>query len=129
MELDKSTKRIAKKAKKGFQGYPVITIEYYGPNDKRATKVAIRFVEEENSEPQTECFRTDGDIREDATIQSAIIKLIERSAAKTVSVADGIIGCPHEEGVDYPAGEECPQCEFWHGRDRSKGKPGSNARN
>jgi len=37
MELDKSTKRIAKKAKKGFQGYPVITIAYYGPNDKRAT--------------------------------------------------------------------------------------------
>mgnify|MGYP003423169730 FL=1 len=123
MELDKSTKRIAKRARKGFQGYPVVTIAYYGPSDKLATKVAIGFVEEENSDPQMQCFSTDSDIREDATIQSAIIKLIERSAAKTVSLVDGIVGCPHEAGVDYPAGQECPQCGFWQGKEHFTGKP------
>jgi len=30
----------------------------------------------------------------------------------------GIIGCPHEEGTDYPEGKSCPQCPFWAGRDR-----------
>jgi hypothetical protein len=29
-----------------------------------------------------------------------------------------IIGCPHEEGIDYPEKEDCPQCPFWKGRDR-----------
>ena len=23
---------------------------------------------------------------------------------------DGVTGCPHEEGIDYPLGEPCPQC-------------------
>jgi Protein of unknown function (DUF1186)/SEC-C motif len=33
-------------------------------------------------------------------------------------IADRIIGCPHEEGVDYPMGRACPQCPFWTGIDR-----------
>src|SRR3989449_9122743 len=27
---------------------------------------------------------------------------------KTVVISPGIIGCPHEEGVDYAVGEKCP---------------------
>jgi hypothetical protein len=41
--------------------------------------------------------------------------------AKTVVMADRIIGCPHEEGVDYPDGEKCPSCPFWATRDRWSG--------
>ncbi len=122
MNLEKSKKRISKKVKKGFQGYPMITIAYYGPNDKLATKVAVGFIAEEDGEAQMERFSTEGDIREDITVQSAIIKIIESSGAKSVSLMDRIIGCPHEEGIDYPEGEECPACEFWHGRDRFTGK-------
>lgn len=29
-----------------------------------------------------------------------------------------IIGCPHEEGIDYPDGQVCPQCPFCAHRDR-----------
>jgi hypothetical protein len=32
------------------------------------------------------------------------------------------IGCPHEEGKDYPLGENCPQCPYWANRDRWSGK-------
>ncbi len=39
---------------------------------------------------------------------------------RSVAMADGIIGCPHQEGVDYE-GEWCPVCEFWRGRDRFTG--------
>jgi len=122
MNLDKSSKRISKKAKKGFQGYPVITIAYYGPNYELATKVAVGFIAEENAAAQVERFSTETDIREDITVQSTIIKLIDRSGAQTVSLIDRIVGCPHEEGADYPEGEDCPQCEFWHGKARFTGE-------
>jgi hypothetical protein len=42
---------------------------------------------------------------------------------KSVVMPDRIIGCPHEEGIDYPEGESCPQCPFWEGRDRWTGEP------
>ena len=51
----------------------------------------------------------------------AIVEFIERQGVKTVVLADRIIGCPHEEGVDYPSGEKCPECPFWATRDRWSG--------
>src|SRR4051812_9319014 len=38
-----------------------------------------------------------------------------------VVMTDRIIGCPHEEGIDYE-GTTCPTCPFWAGRDRWTGK-------
>jgi hypothetical protein len=35
-------------------------------------------------------------------------------------MSDGNMGCPHEEGLDFPVGEDCPFCPFW------KGKQGNN---
>ena len=39
---------------------------------------------------------------------------------KSVAMSEGNMGCPHEEGLDFPHGEDCPFCHFW------KGKQGSN---
>ncbi len=122
MNLDKSRKRISKRVKKGFQGYPVITIAYYGPDEELATKVSVGFIEEENADIQIENFNTESDVREDVAVQSALIKIIDRSGAKTVSLIDRIIACPHEEGVDFPKDEDCPECEFWHGKARVTGE-------
>jgi hypothetical protein len=36
-------------------------------------------------------------------------------------MTDRIIGCPHEEGIDYE-GAACPACPFWAGRDRWTGE-------
>ncbi len=36
-------------------------------------------------------------------------------------MVDQIIGCLHEEGIDYPTGETCPESLFWKGRDRWSG--------
>jgi hypothetical protein len=49
------------------------------------------------------------------------LELIEEQGALSVAMVGGIIGCPHQEGIDYE-GEWCPICEFWHGRDRFTGK-------
>jgi hypothetical protein len=90
MNLEKSKKRIAKKVTMGFQGYPTIGITYAGPNEGLATEVFLELVFEEGSEPQIEKFATESDIREDETIQSAIVKMIERSGAQSVTLSKGV---------------------------------------
>lgn len=90
MNLEKSKKRIAKKAKMGFQGYPKISLTYYGKATNHADEVVIEFILEEGAEIQTERFSSKIDAREDETIQSAIVKMIERSEAKTVSQTESV---------------------------------------
>ena len=91
MNLDKSKKRIAKRAKMGFQGYPTIAISYFGDNPNCANQVVVEFVLEEGAAIQTEKFASTVDAREDETIQSVLVKMIERSAAKTVVLAAEIV--------------------------------------
>jgi hypothetical protein len=91
MNLDKSKKRIAKRAKMGFQGYPKISLTYYGKTTSHADEVVIEFVLEEGTDTQVERFSSKIDAREDEVIQSAIVKMIERSEAKTVVHMDGVL--------------------------------------
>ena len=91
MNLDKSKKRIAKRAKMGFQGYPKISLTYYGKTTSHADEVVIEFVLEEGADTQVERFSSKIDAREDEVIQSAIVKMIERSEAKTVEQVDGVL--------------------------------------
>lgn len=90
MNLEKSKKRIAKKAKMGFQGYPKISLAYFGKTSNFANEVVIEFILEEGAEKQVQRFSSKGDARDDETIQSAIVKMIERSEANTVLLADGV---------------------------------------
>ena len=90
MNLEKSKKRIAKKVRMGFQGYPEISISYFGSTTDIAEKVAVSFVTEEGDAPMEEHFHSKSDAREDQVIQSAIVKIIERSEAKTIKQAEGI---------------------------------------
>ena len=95
MNVDKAKKRIAKQVKKGFHGYPLVSLQYFGKEsfDKTpdiATEVVVSFTEEEGAEPQKQTFVSGGDAREDETIQSTLVKIIERADAKTVTEIDGI---------------------------------------
>lgn len=90
MNLEKSKKRIAKKAKMGFQGYPKISLTYYGKTTGQADEVLVEFTLEEGAEIQTERFSSKIDAREDEVIQSALVKMIERSEAKTVAQTEGV---------------------------------------
>ncbi len=115
-------KRLQKKAKRGFRGYPVASIAFYGPDDRAASKVAVGIIAGENEEAFAleRWFSEDIDVRSDPEIGEAILEFIERYDVKTVAMIDGIIGCPHEEGVDYE-GATCPMCPFWASRDRWTG--------
>ncbi|MGI1679517.1 MAG: hypothetical protein K6L75_12330 [Cellvibrionaceae bacterium] len=90
MNLDKSKKRIAKKIKMGFQGYPEISLEYFGKTTSCAEGVSVTFVLDEGVEPQEERFTSKNDAREDEIIQSAIVKMIERLEAKTIKQKESI---------------------------------------
>ena len=88
MNIDKAKKRIAKQVKKGFNGYPMITIEYLGKTSDLATEIIIKFTQEENEEPQIQKFSSEANIKEDPVIQSVLIKIIDRSNAKSVIEAN-----------------------------------------
>ncbi|MGC9404494.1 hypothetical protein [Vibrio genomosp. F10] len=84
MNLDKAKKRIAKQVKKGFKGYPQITITYFGTSKDCATEVAVQFLQEETGEVQEERFNSDTDARESEVIQTVLLKIIERANAHSV---------------------------------------------
>jgi hypothetical protein len=114
---------LKKMARRGFQGYPVATVGFYGPDDRRATKVAVGVVVAEGADPSVleQWFSTEFDVRTDPAIGQEIVDFIEAQGANSVIMADRIIGCPHEEGTDYPDGQICPHCPFWAHRDRWAG--------
>ena len=115
--------RLRKKARKGLRGWPIATVAFYGPNFDRATKVTVGIVRSENAEvKELRDWKVDrGDIRADPSIAQEILEFIEQHRVLSVAMTDGIIGCPHQAGIDYE-GEWCPICVFWHGRDRFTGQ-------
>jgi hypothetical protein len=114
-------KWLKKKAKQGMRGYPVGTLAFYGPDNRRASKVAASFIRHEGAEPELRRWFSDsGDVRTDKTTE--IADYLRQCSVHSVVMADGIMGCPHEEGIDYPSGEACPQCPYWKGRDRFTGE-------
>jgi hypothetical protein len=115
---------LQKKARGGFRGFPVATVAAYGPDNTFASKVAVGIVLEEDAEPAflERWFSQGEDVRRDATIRRGILDFIAKHGVKSVIMADGIIGCPHEEGIHYPEGETCPYCPYWANRDRWTGE-------
>ncbi len=102
----------------------VATISLYGPNDHHATKVVAGIVDVDRDDVVALERWMSGktDVRNDEKIQKDIMAFVKRHNVKEVVLADRIIGCPHEEGPDYPVGEDCPFCPFWAGRDRWTGE-------
>lgn len=111
---------LSRMAAKGFRGYPVATIAYYGPDDQTATKVAVGIIPSEDAglSEMRKWYADEVDIRHHVHITQEIIEYIRQHRAPTVVLAGGILGCPHQEGIDYPEDEACPECPFWAGRDR-----------
>lgn len=75
----------------GFQGYPKMALTYYGKTSALADEVVIEFVLEEGADIQVERFSSKIDVRDDEVIQSALVKMIERSEVKTVVQAEGVV--------------------------------------
>jgi hypothetical protein len=124
MKIKRKPNAITKKSRRGFRGYPIATVAFYGPDDKKATKVAVGIINQEDADPDPlERWRSDqNDLRLDEQVIKQVLEFIRRHKALTVVSADRIIGCPHEEALDYPDGTSCPECPFWEGRNRWTGR-------
>ena len=123
LKAERNKKKIANKARKGFKGHPLATSAYYGPTDKKATKVTVSIIAKENADPEPmKSWFSDADVRNDALIMEELLAFMAEHSTKSVIMADGIIGCPHQEGIDYPDGEVCQECTFWKGLDRWTGE-------
>ena len=110
---------LRRKAKQGFQGYPIATIAFYGPTAALVTKVVVSIVRDEGQDPDPleRWFSEDTDVRSDPAISEKILAFLKEHSVRSVIATYGLIGCPHEEGIDYPKGKSCPQCPYWAGRD------------
>src|SRR4051794_962774 len=99
--LKRARKRLSKRAKRGFRGWPIATVALYGADDTIATKLSVGIVPGEDVEA-TELRRWFSkepiDIRENNRVAEEVLAFITEFGAKSVIVTDRIIGCPHEEG-------------------------------
>ena len=123
-QIARLKKRLAKKAKRGFRGYPVGTLCCYGPDDRRASKLVAAIVEEEDGEAteMQKWYSEHGDVRDTLEFIEEVVALFDRFGVRSMVMPEGIIGCPHEEDIDYQ-GPVCPKCPFWANRDRWTGEP------
>ena len=51
--LDRSIKRLSKKARRGMRGYPLGVVACYGPDDKRASKMVASVTTSEGAPAST----------------------------------------------------------------------------
>ena len=116
--------KLAKRRRKGFCGYPAATVAFYEPDDTHATKVSVGIVKYEgaDADPVERWFCPSTDARTDPEVTEAVVRFIDQQVVRSVVSVNRIIGCPHEEGIDYPEGENCPLCPFWSNRDRWSGQ-------
>jgi len=100
--------------------FPIGTIALYGPDDKTTTKIVAGVILEEDAEAIVERW-VGTDVTENPRVRKGIEEFFDEHGVKSVVATEQNMGCPHEEGEDFPVGEDCPFCPYW------KGKQGSNA--
>ena len=106
--------------------YPVATIATYGPDSTLATKLVVSVLGRpgRRDPTATRTWTTQAvDVRHDPAIAAEVANFAQQHHAKQTVSYDRIIGCPHEEGIDYPMGRTCPRCPFWAGIDRFTHEP------
>lgn len=106
-------KRLRKKARRGFGGYPLATLAFCGPDDRRASKAVASIMEGEGDDHWRirKWYSGQADVRHDAIIMSEVMEFIEKFGVLSVAMPERIIGCPHEGGIDRD-GPVCPECPF-----------------
>src|ERR1700687_3490075 len=101
--------------------YPIGTVAMYGPDDKTTTKIAAGVFLHDGAKAIIKRWVAT-DVTTNPKVQQEMKDFFLQHGVKSVAMTEGNMGCPHEEGLDFPQGEDCPFCPFW------KGKQGSNRR-
>lgn len=104
----------------------VASIAPYGPDNTSATNLVVSVLERPGQrEPSTmRTWTTHAvDVRHDPTIAASVADFLREYGVEHTVTSDRIMGCPHQESIDYPMGRSCPQCPFWAGIDRFTHEP------
>jgi len=111
-EQDKGTKRNA-----GLR-FPIGTVALYGPDDKTTTKIAAGVIMHEGAEVILERW-VGTNVKSSPKVSREIDEFFGRHGVRSLVVSKGNVGCPHEEGENFPMGEDCPFCPYWRGQQGS----------
>jgi hypothetical protein len=116
---------LRKHSKRSVAEYPLATLIFYGPDDRRAIKAVLGITDKKEAEPRLYEWsgEVDKDLRHNVSRQKEWAQIIQSEGVKSLVMMEEINGCPHEEGVDYPEGESCPKCPFWDTRLRPTDVP------
>jgi hypothetical protein len=92
--------------------FPIGTLVYYGPDDQTVTKIVAGVLAARDAELVSQKWYGEG-ITQNPSVIAEVGQFFQNHHVKKVIMTGGVAGCPHEEGVDYPIGHECPFCPFW----------------
>jgi hypothetical protein len=96
--------------------YPLGTVVLYGPDDKTTTKIAACVIRHEFDNAEIIERWVGTNVLEDPKVFDEIKRFFARHGVANVVSSDANFGCPHEEGPDFPVGQDCPFCPFWAGK-------------
>ena len=98
--------------------FPIGTLALYGPDDKRTMKIVASVIKREGAEPVLERW-VGSNVKDNPKARREIREFFDKHGVKSVVATDRNMGCPHEEGKDFPVGEDCPFCPWWKGKQGS----------
>ena len=87
--------------------FPIGTIALYGPDDKRTTKIAASVIAREGAEPLLERW-VGNNLKDNPKVRREIQAFFKQHGVRSIVASDRNMGCPHEEGADFPQGGDCP---------------------
>lgn len=109
----------AVKAKSNRHGkYPIGTVAFYGPDNKVTTKIAAAVILKDSLDMEPDFLErwVATDVTTSPKVLGEIKAFFAKHGVKSVVVTDGNLGCPHEEGIDFKMGHDCPICHYWAGK-------------
>jgi hypothetical protein len=99
--------------------YPMATVIYYGPDDKTVTKAVVAVFRVRGGESTALKRWVATNLLINRPVRDEMLEFMRDHGVRTILTAKAVLGCPHEEGADYPKGEDCPFCPFWRGKQGS----------
>jgi hypothetical protein len=101
-----------KKAIKEKKNFPIGILVHFGPDSETITKTVAVVVQRKNATLSIKSWNTP-DISSNPKIAKDIGNYFKQNLVEEILMTDGVAGCPHDEGVDYPRGSDCPHCPYW----------------
>ena len=101
--------------------YPVGSITMYGPDRENTVLVIGSVFHDENMTQPTTKRWLGSSVRSDGNVMRQMAEFFLVHEVKSVICLRENVGCVHQEGIDYPAGQACPFCPYW--RDKHSENP------